>query len=434
MSQEHGFFENVVDKIEDAMERIGNRESSEHRSEHRGKHHGEHHSQHRHTHHRRHEDEQTQVTINVHVNCCQPSTGGTGGVGGPGGPGKPSGRPTHQTGTSDGSINGGAGASGGIIGIPGRGGNTWPGTRTQLFLPFLFIRATTGDCAARPIVGPFWESPDILILPGVSPADAPDLPPKDLGGVAKANADNTLYAHVWNLGQAAAYGALVEFFWFNPTLGFESKSAHRIGNTYVDLGPRSGPESHKLVKCPFSWKATYENGGHECLVVRISQPCTDPLSNPAWDASQNRHIGQRNIHVMTAAEAAAKPTIGINAGPLFGQPAQVAVARADTKTMPWLHLVTNSRTKLPGTANANGDVGITSPTPSGAGLPNLGALPDPRAVGLIGDSHGVNGDGQQVGFVATDSNPGNGNAHVYRVSGTQNGQPFGGYTVVVLGH
>jgi hypothetical protein len=404
-------FERLIDDAEDAVENVVDPDARERRHSH---------------HQRRYEDERTQITINVNVECCPPSTSpGTGG-------GAPTGRPTHQTGTSDGSVSGGLGAPGGVIKIPGRPGNVWPGPRTQLYLPFLFIRATAGDTAARPVVGAFWESPDILILPGVPPSAAPPLPP-DLGGVAQANADNTLYAHVWNLGQAPAYGALVEFYWFNPSIGFSSSDAHLIGATWVDLGPRGGPGSHKLVKCPFSWIATYENGGHECLVVRISQPVTDPLSGPPWDASQNRHIGQRNIHVMTAAEAAAKPTIGVNIGPLFGQPAQVAVTRADTGTMPWLHLVTNSRTVVPGTGIPNGDVGITPPIPSGAGLPNLGVIPDPRGVGLIGDSHGVNGDGMQVGFIATDGNPGNGNAHVYRVSGSQNGQTFGGYTVVILG-
>lgn len=375
----------------------------------------------RHHHRRRHEDERTNITININVECCPPhTTPSTGG------------RPTHQTGTSDGSVDRGLGAPGGIIKIPGRPRNVWPGPRTKLYLPFLFIRAIVGDTAIRPVVGTFWESPDILILPGVAPNAAPSLPP-DLGGVARANADNTLYAHVWNLGQAPAYGALVEFYWFNPSLGFNSNDAHLIGVTWVDLGPRGGAESHKLVKCPVSWVATYENGGHECIVVRISHSVTDPLSAPAWDASQNRHIGQRNIHVMTAAEAATKPTLGLKIGPLFGQPGQIAVVRAGTGTMPWLHLVTNSRTTIPGTVAPTGDVGISPPIPAGVPLPNLGAVPDPRGTGLIDDSHGVNGDNMQIGFVTTDGNPGNGNAHVYRVSGSQNGQIFGGYTVVILG-
>lgn len=101
--------------------------------------------------------------------------------------------------------------------------------------------------------------------------------------------------------------------------------------------------------------------------------------------------------------------------------------------MPWLHLATNSRTVLPATATASGDVGITSPIPSGAGLPNLGAIPDSRGVGLIGDLHGVQGDDMQVGFVATDGDPGSENAHVYRVSRSQSDGTFGGYTIVVLG-
>jgi hypothetical protein len=258
--------------------------------------------------------------------------------------------------------------------------------------------------------------------------------PSNLGGVAQANADNTVYAHVWNLGQAPACQAVVEFYWFNPTLGFKEGNQHFIGYAFVDLAGRCSPGSHKVVKCPVSWRAKFENGGHECLVVRVSDPAMDPLSGPAWDASQNRHIGQRNIHVMTAAEAAAKPTLGIDIGPLFGQGAQVKVERAQTLTMPWLHLATNSRTVLPGTGVPTGDVGISAPIPVGAGLPNLGAVPNPRGVGLIDNQHGVTSDGMQVGFVTTDANPGPGNAHVYRVSAAQSGQTFGGYTVVILGN
>jgi len=51
----------------------------------------------------------------------------------------------------------------------------------------------------------------------------------------------------------------------------------------------------------------------------------------------------------------------------------------------------------------------------------------------MGDTQGVTTDGQQIAVHATDVNPGAGNAHVYRVSGHQDGATFGGYTVVVLG-
>jgi hypothetical protein len=48
-----------------------------------------------------------------------------------------------------------------------------------------------------------------------------------------------------------------------------------------------GLESTKLVKCAMSWVATYQNCGHECFEFPISKIVTDPLSEPAWDASQN---------------------------------------------------------------------------------------------------------------------------------------------------
>jgi hypothetical protein len=189
--------------------------------------------------------------------------------------------------------------------------------------PLLLIRAAAGDTAARPIAGVFWESPDIFVLPGVSPQDAPAIP-TELGGIAEAHADNTIYAQVWNLGQAAITAALVEFYWFIPTLGLTEGAENLIGFTFVDLGVHL----RQIVKCPSAWQPPFMNGGHECLVVRISQPTTDPLGLPPWDASQNRHIGQRNIHVITAAKAARKPTIGINVGPLFGESVHVNVSRA----------------------------------------------------------------------------------------------------------
>jgi hypothetical protein len=319
-----------------------------------------------------------------------------------------------------------------VIGTVTRPPDVWPGSRTQLFLPLLFLRANAGDTGARPVTGVFWESPDILIAPDVDPAHAPSIPGA-LGDVAEANKDNTVYAHVWNLGQAPCPDTLVEFYWFNPSLGFSGDQANFIGATWTDLRGRGDTGSHRLVKCPISWRAQFLNGGHECLVVRASQPALDPLSGPPWDASSNRHVGQRNIHVMSAAEAAAKPTLPIAVGPLFDAAAQVAVGRANTADMPWLHLATMDRDLLPGNGAATGDVGLTPPTPVGAPLPDLAGVPDPRGVGLIGNGHNVAGDGQQVGFHATDGDPGAGNAHVYRVTGSQGGTVFGGYTVVVLG-
>ena len=93
-------------------------------------------------------------------------------------------------------------------------------------------------------------------MPGVDPAHAPAVPP-DLGGIAQAEAENTLYAHVWNLGQAPATDVLVEFYWFNPSLGFSADQAHLIGFTWTELAARGNRGSHRLVKCPIAWTALF---------------------------------------------------------------------------------------------------------------------------------------------------------------------------------
>jgi hypothetical protein len=105
-----------------------------------------------------------------------------------------------------------------------------------------------------------------------------------------AGAPNTVYAHVWNLGRAPIAGVKVEFYWFDPSLTIESNHAHLIGMTRVDLGPRSSPDCHKLVKCPRAWVPVFANGGHECLIVRASS--IGDTINPAhaWDSWAERHV------------------------------------------------------------------------------------------------------------------------------------------------
>ena len=170
--------------------------------------------------------------------------------------------------------------------------------RAQSFYPYILIRSLVGDRGDRPINVPFWESPDIWTYTA-APDAAPAVPP-DHGGVVTAGVPNTLYAHVWNLGRAPIAGVKVEFYWFNPSLGIVGANANLIGMVRVDLGPRSSPTCHKLVKCPRAWVPSVVNGGHECLVVRAS--AIGDYLNPAheWDSWADRHVAQRNIHVALA--------------------------------------------------------------------------------------------------------------------------------------
>ncbi|MEM5404429.1 hypothetical protein [Paraburkholderia unamae] len=307
-------------------------------------------------------------------------------------------------------------------------------------LPYLFMRANPGDLGARPVVqAPFWESPDIFILAGVAPDAAPETPPA-LGQVGLAGKPNTLYAHVWNFGKAAAQEVLVEFYWVNPSLGIDASSVQLIAQTTTSIGARGSGHSHVIVKCPEAWTPTFVNGGHECLLVRVWDNPSDLPGEPKFDASWNRHVAQRNIHVAQpdatpmmmratpgAATLAAKPALTqpllLQIGRLYGESAQVKVERVSPPAMPWLQLHTGQRGVFPTMATPTGVPSLTPLGPAGGGTPS----------GPSAGQRDVNVDGQQIGFATSDAAPGPGEAHVYRVSASQNGHVFGGYTVVVVG-
>ena len=344
---------------------------------------------------------------------CSHHGGGHGGGGGRGGgqDGGKDGRPTREPGSSSGDL--GTPLTPGDLHEPPRPGS-WKGPRKDMHLPYLFLRAFPGDTGSRPTTQPFWESPDVYILGGVHPSVAPDVP-SELGQTALAGQDNTVYAHVWNLGHAPARCVVVEFYWCDPSLGFNPVGAHLIGTTTTWLGSRSEPDCHKVVKCPVSWQATFTNGGHECLLVRAFDVAADPMTTPEWDASQNRHLGQRNIHVVPAGEQSNGP-LTLAVGQLFGGEATVTVARHAPTTMPWLQLHTMQRGHFPGQAVGTGALVLGRPGTAGG----TGAVT-------------ATGDGAQVLFAADDGPPPPGQAHVYRVTAAQGGAVFGGYTVVHLG-
>jgi hypothetical protein len=359
---------------------------------------------------------------------CRPG-GGDGGHGGkPGG-----GRPTRPGGSDTGRGGNGVGLTPGDINNP-NGSGVFVGPRADLDLPYLFMRANPADLGARPVVGPFWESPDIFLLAGVDPAAAPAVPPA-LGQIAQAGAPNTLYAHIWNFGNAAANEVVVEFYWVNPSLGINANSVNLIAQTVTAIGAKGSGKAHVLVKCPEAWVPTFQNGGHECLLVRAWDNPSDLPGQPTLDASWNRHVAQRNIHVNPPPgqplNAGAAPPSGLamaqpillKVGPLYGAPATVKVERTAPSAVPWLQLRTGQRGVFPAMAPPTGVPALSPATGPGGGFPTTGG----------GATQQVRGDDQHVAFSTTDAPPGPGEAHVYRVSASQGGATFGGYTVVLLG-
>lgn len=216
------------------------------------------------------------------------------------------------------------------------------GQRKNEYLPYVLIRADAGDRGSRPLTIPFWESPDIFIAPDMKANVAPDTPPAT-GGFAKAGVPNTLWAHVWNLGRSPVYNARVEFYWFNPSMGFNQEAANLIGVTYVDLGSRESGNAHRFVKCPETWVPTYVNGGHECLLVRIFEPLTDPLTPAQWDANNDRHIGQRNIAVVNASSPAMlEVNVRLGCGTPPGN-AELLIQELTPKEVNWLAVLAGDR-------------------------------------------------------------------------------------------
>lgn len=265
------------------------------------------------------------------------------------------------------------------------------GPRKNEFLPYLLVRTAAGDRGARPFNGVFWESPDIFVVPDQEAGSAP-LNPPTTAGIAKANAPNTLYAHIWNLGKAPAYRVRVEFWWFNPSLGISRASGHLIGATWVDLANRfthydnwmqvNQPAgnyisrgNHAIVRCPETWRPTFENGGHECLVVRAFEPILDPVAQSQFSPVADRHIAQRNIAVVQAASPASIDLI-LDLGYIKSTGnTEIDVVVEPPTAMEWLKLLVGRPD--PGFQAPAEQViaGLMTPIPHGINVPSLQEIP-----------------------------------------------------------
>jgi hypothetical protein len=329
------------------------------------------------------------------------------------------------------------------------GGATF-GPRKDEYLPYLMMRSNPGDRGGRPVSGVFWESPDIFVRSGVRAEDAPLMPPST-GGVATVGSPTTLWAHVWNLGRAPVWGAYVEFSWFNPTLGFSYSAANRLGAAMVDLGDRftnfgewreaTGPAGdqyltrgcHAMVRCPVTWVPSFENGGHECLVVRVFEPFLDAIDLADYDARRNRKIGQRNIAVVEAqSPAEIDMVVDVPAGSVPGA-VEVDVSIDQPASMPWLQLYVGAGQAMPTTASTPVLAGVMPPSLAGARTIDLSSLsPDERKPFLSRrERFRLGCDPASIGVHAATDGLQAGQAQVVRVRQRRDNEVVGGYTIVL---
>jgi hypothetical protein len=324
------------------------------------------------------------------------------------------------------------------------------GPRKNEFLPYLLVRTASDDRGGRPYTGIFWESPDIFVSPNQEADTGPPMP-AGAGGVAQAGAPNTLYAHVWNLGRAPALRVRVEFWWFNPSLGLSRSSANLVGAAYCDLGDRwthfdqwteieqpygrwLSRGCHAIVRCPETWVPVYQNNGHECLVVRAFEPLLDAVSPDQFQASSDRHVGQRNIAVVPASSPAAVDlALDLGWQPRPGE-AEVEVELAAPDSMEFLRVLTHKRD--PGLVAPAADVvaGLLPPAPAGSAHRALGAHPGAAAALLKPRERFHRGcDPLELTLHASVAHLDSNEAQVVRVRQKVDGEVVGGYSVVLIG-
>jgi hypothetical protein len=273
-------------------------------------------------------------------------------------------------------------------------------------------------------------------MPNQPAAGAPAVP-ANLGGTAQAGAPNTVFAHVWNLGHAPAFDVRVEFYWFNPTLGIEEADANLIGFTYVSLGNRDSPKSHSLVACPVDWVPTFLNGGHECLVVRAFSPMADPLRTDGFNASLNRHVGQRNIAVLQGQQAQAQTLVFRVAPGHSLHDAVIETVTLQPASVPWMQLVTGRRGPGFKPPRLTPLVGTTAPAAAldpGSQRPNLGGIPAEALAQLVASRHEFKRaeDPLEITLVARAAPMAADEAHVVRVMQRHDKLLVGGYTTILL--
>jgi hypothetical protein len=320
----------------------------------------------------------------------------------------------------------------GIVKDSGRPKGVKMPPRKDSYLPFLVIRAVPGDHGNRPFSGVFWESPDIFVAPNMEASTAPAKPPT-LGGMAVAGKPNTLWARVWNLGLAPGVNVRVEFYWCNPSLGINSVNAKLIGAAYVDLGNRFSTTACQIVKCPQTWVPTFENDGHECLVVRVFEPLLDPVSNSVWEVAKDRHTGQRNIAVVQA-QSPAHLELKIKTGCTAPQGnAQISVERVPVTDVYWLAILKGKKEHgYKPAANQKTVLGIMTPgSISKQNISFQGVSPEAvqRLVHQSLDYERTCDEKETFLYMHLDDlKPGE--CDVFRVIHRVNGKISGGYTVI----
>lgn len=151
---------------------------------------------------------------------------------------------------------------------------------------FLYIRTHTADTGAEPLPSGLqhWHSPDIVI----------EKPGGALGGEAVADSENQVHVNVTNAGGVDAVDAFIDVFFANPSTGFTPATASLIGSGYLTI------PGYSARQITFPWTPNGADAGHRCLFARVALYIPpDTYADPSvFDVRGDRHVAQRNIHVV----------------------------------------------------------------------------------------------------------------------------------------
>jgi hypothetical protein len=155
---------------------------------------------------------------------------------------------------------------------------------------YLYIRTNPADTGAEPLPAGLagWLSPDIVIVK----------PDNTVGGEAIAGEINQVKVTVKNGGGIPAYQAYLEVFVADPSTVILPTTATVVGNDYIDV------PAYSTATASFPWTPSSADAGHRCLVARVSLIAPlDTYTNPMiFDVLGDRHVAQRNIQVVEAAQ------------------------------------------------------------------------------------------------------------------------------------
>ena len=164
---------------------------------------------------------------------------------------------------------------------------------------YLYIRTSPHDNGSEPLPAgvSHWKSPDIAIIQ----------PDGTRGGEGIAGADNHVEVVVTNGGGIGAVDAEVEAFVADPSTGFSPATATQIGDRYLTiLG-----YDHRKIRLP--WRPRTSDEGHRCILARVSllTPSDTYADGTVFDVKGDRHVAQRNIHVISMGKKTIQFAFGI---------------------------------------------------------------------------------------------------------------------------